>query len=140
MMSMDRSSRIRFRKYRDRLQERKRNNREKKVVTWHSQERSAHRTRSFRLLFAVFLRMLWPYRKSMGVALGSLTFATMLALVPPAVTKFAVDQVFQGLPLPEKLLEFIPGARSIPETPRDQLLILVGIVAVVGLQLVGRWW
>ena len=144
MMSMDRSSRIRFRKYRDRLQERKRNNREKKVVTWHSQERSAHRTRSFRLLFAVFLRMLWPYRKSMGVALGSLTFATMLALVPPAVTKFAVDQVFQGLPLPEKLLEFIPGARSIPETPRDQLLILVGIVVVVALfstilGIIGRW-
>ena len=144
MMSKNRSSRIRFRDYREKLQEKKRDHRERKVVTWHSQERSAKRTRSFRTLFGVFIRMLRPYRRSMAIALGSLTIATMLALVPPAVTKFAVDQVFQGLPLPESLIEFIPGASSIPQTPKDQLLILVGIVAIVAffstiLGIIGRW-
>ena len=131
MMSRKRSSRIRFGDYRSGLRDRKREHREQKVVTWHSQERSAHRTRSFKVLFGDFLRMLRPYRTSMSVALGCLTIATMLALVPPAVTKFAVDQVFQGLPLPESLVELIPGASAVPETPRDQLMILVGIVVVV---------
>ncbi|MEE2680939.1 MAG: ABC transporter ATP-binding protein [Planctomycetota bacterium] len=143
-MSSNRSSRIRFGEYRGGLRTKKREHKERKVVTWHSQERSAHRTRSFKALFGVFIGMLRPYRKSMFVALGCLTIATMLALVPPAVTKFAVDQVFQGLPLPQSLIDLIPGADSVPQTPRDQLLILVGIVVVVAfastmLGIVGRW-
>ena len=93
MMSKNRSSRIRFRDYRGQLRAKARDHRERKVVTWHSEERSAHRTRSFRTLFVVFLRMLRSYRSSMSVALGSLTIATMLALVPPAVTKFAAPFV-----------------------------------------------
>ena len=138
------SSKNRFRTYREKLREKRRTHRHEKVVSWHSQERSAKRTRSFWVLFRAFIGLLRPYRGAVIFALCTLSIATLLALIPPAITKFAVDQVFQGKPLPERLIELVPGASSVPTTPRDQLLILVGIVvaASCGATLIsigGRW-
>ncbi len=143
-MARNGSSRTRFEGYRTELREKRDRHRDLKVVSWHSQERSTSRHRSFGTLFSVFLSLLRPYRGAMLVALSTLTVATLLALVPPAATKFAVDQVFQGEPLPESLLEVIPGGNSIPKTPRDQLRLLVTVVVLVSLAatllgLVGRW-
>jgi ATP-binding cassette subfamily B protein len=139
-----RSSRRRFQKYQENSKKKAQTRRKDKVLAWHSQERSAQRTRSFGELFRTFLGRLAPYRKSMAIALGTLTIATILSLIPPVVTKFAVDQVFNGEPLPETLLRLVPGSQNIPKTPVDQLMILVGIVVVVSvistlLGITGRW-
>ena len=138
------SSRIRFRSYRSGLKETRRTHREKKVIAWHSQERSARRNRSFPVLFKRFLEQVGPFKGSLFFALGTLTIATLLALVPPAVTKFAIDSVFEGLPLPAELVAVVPGASALPEAPRQLLVALVMIVVVVSLcstafSIAGRW-
>lgn len=138
------SSKNRFREYREGLRSKRRRNREDKVVAWHSIERSAKRTRSFWVLFKAFLGLMRPYKRAMIFSLGTLSVATLLSLIPPAVTKFAIDKVFEGKPLPPELLMMIPGASSVPDTPEDQLLILVVVVVVASLAgaliaLAGRW-
>lgn len=144
MRRSEASSKSRFRQYRDGLREKRRKNREEKVVAWHSIERSAKRHRTFWVLFRKFLQLLRPYARPMCFSLGTLSIATLLALFPPAATKFAIDQVFEGQPLPKELLQFIPAGSSIPETPEDQLILLVVIVVIVSvasalIALAGRW-
>ncbi|MEC7351887.1 MAG: hypothetical protein VYD99_02090, partial [Planctomycetota bacterium] len=80
-MARNGSSRTRFEGYRAELREKRDRHRDLKVVSWHSQERSTSRHRSFRTLFGVFLSLLRPYRGAMLVALSTLTVATLLALV-----------------------------------------------------------
>lgn len=82
--------------------------------------------------------MLRGHGGAMLLALGTLSAATMLALVPPATTKFIVDSVLTGQPLPPGTPEWIP---------RDPWGLLLSITAaVVVLSLVkmllhiwGRW-
>jgi ATP-binding cassette subfamily B protein/subfamily B ATP-binding cassette protein MsbA len=56
------------------------------------------RDRSSRELIASFLRMLRGHRTAVVFALSTLTAATVLALIPPAATKFVVDNVLGGKP------------------------------------------
>lgn len=138
------SSRSRFRAYRERLRDTRRKHREEKILAWHSQARSTRRTRSFRVLFGDFMRQLVPFRWSMGFALTTLTISTSLALVPPAVTKFAIDSVFDGKPLPEGLTALLPRLGALADRPRELLIALVVAVVVVSvsstlLAITGRW-
>jgi ATP-binding cassette subfamily B protein len=138
------SSRTRFSSYRSGLKETRRNHRREKVVSWHSQARSTRRTRSFPILFRRFLDLVRPFRGSLLFALSTLSVATILALVPPAMTKFAIDSVFEGQPLPAELIALIPGASSLPEAPEQLLVCLVAVVVVVSilstmLSIAGRW-
>ena len=138
------SSKRRFRTYRDDLNETRRKNREEKVLAWHSQARSTRRTRSFMVLLRSFIGQIRPFRTSLMFALSTLTVATILALIPPAVTKFAIDSVFDGKPLPSGVTGLFPSAADIQETPRKLLVALVVVVLIVSvsstlLSITGRW-
>jgi ATP-binding cassette subfamily B protein/subfamily B ATP-binding cassette protein MsbA len=99
------------------------------------------RLRSARGLLREFWRLLGPERRPVLFALGTLTVATILALIPPAATKFIVDYVLSDHPFPPQLREFAPAI-----TDRWQLLrAVVSVVVVVslvkiGLHIWGRWF
>ena len=58
--------------------------------------KSKPRERSAWMLIQNFLRLLHGHRLSMALSLTTLTVATILALIPPAATKFVVDYVLGG--------------------------------------------
>ncbi len=78
----------------------------------------------------------------MVIALSTLSVATVLGLVPPAATKFAVDNVFLGHPLPASITARVPTAWV--EDRSSLLLVLAVGVALVSIvrsvvHLAGRW-
>ena len=60
------------------------------------------RERSSFELVASFFRLLHGHRFTVALSLVTLTVATALSLLPPAATKFIVDYVLGGKPLPAK--------------------------------------
>ncbi len=138
------SSRRRFEEYREHLAERG----DEPTASPHATGPSPHggrrpkgkRVRSTSQLLKEFWRLLRGHRTSVAWALGTLTVSTVLGLIPPAATKFVVDNVLGGQPLPASL----PFVRLLP-TDRWSLLIVVTIVVVsisfikVGLHISGRW-
>ena len=56
------------------------------------------------------------------MSLATLTLATILALIPPAATKFVVDYVLGGKPLPDSVPDWVP---------RDPWRLLLAITATV---------
>lgn len=97
------------------------------------------RTRGFGQLLREFLNLLTGHRTAIGIALGTLTIATLLSLIPPLATKLVIDNILTQQPLPAWIGEW--------RLPRDryQLLYLVGVF-VVGVSLIataislsGRW-
>jgi len=99
------------------------------------------RSRTASELLRAFWRLLGSERKPVLVALGTLTIATLLALVPPAATKFVVDYVLTDQPLPAWLT-----ARGF--SAADRLSLLTAVVAAViivsfariALGIWGRWY
>jgi ATP-binding cassette subfamily B protein/subfamily B ATP-binding cassette protein MsbA len=81
--------------------------------------------------------MLEGGRGALVVALGTLSFATALKLVPPAATKLVIDYVLLAKALPPTLPTWLP----IPATPRGRLFALVGVVLAVSAvgTFVGLW-
>ena len=96
------------------------------------------RERSSWVLIRNFLKLLRGHRGSVILSLSTLTVATLLALIPPAVTKFVVDYVLGGKPLPETVPDWVPH-RAWPLL----LTITAGVVAIsivkIGVQIWGRW-
>ena len=96
------------------------------------------RERSSWALIRNFLKLLRGHRGSVILSLSTLTVATLLALIPPAVTKFVVDYVLGGKPLPETVPDWVPH-RAWPLL----LTITAGVVAIsivkIGVQIWGRW-
>ncbi|AMV37772.1 ABC transporter ATP-binding protein [Planctomyces sp. SH-PL62] len=70
-------------------------------------------------------------RATFATALLTLSLATFLKLVPPAATKFAIDYVLLGHPIPASILRWSPA--PLPESPQALLRILVVAVAAVTL-------
>ena len=99
------------------------------------------RERSFWDLLTAFFKLLGPLRASIIFALVTLTFGTMLRLLPPAGTKLVVDYVLTQHPLPHWIVVTWPGAEE-----RLHLLFAIGVVvAIVALvsslvHLWGRWF
>lgn len=96
------------------------------------------RERGSRELLRRFFEFMRPYRSSVVFSLATLTVATILALIPPAATKFVVDSVLGDTPLPSSL------PRWVPRDPWPLLvMIVVGVLIVstvrVGLGIWGRW-
>lgn len=96
-------------------------------------QRSTHprdhhrRDRSTWSLIANFFDLLRGQRMALALSLVTLTFATLLALIPPAATKFVVDNVLGGKPLP-------PGVPSwVPREPWPLLLAIICGVFLVSL-------
>ncbi len=99
------------------------------------------RVRSARELLTRFLQLLRPFRLQVAWILASLTVATILALIPPAGTKFVVDYVLTDTPLPDSI------AVPYPELTNRRTLLLVTVLGVVVISLCkiavhiwGRWY
>ena len=138
-------SRRRFEDYLSRLKSgRKLARTEKTHVTRLGTVRSSRRTRSAFTLLKIFLGMLGGRTRPVVIALGTLTIATLLSLVPPAATKLVIDYAFTGDPLPNAINRWIPSSWDISGNPR-RLLVAIGIALVVVIfikvlfGLIGRW-
>ncbi|MFV1966551.1 MAG: hypothetical protein ACC628_14090, partial [Pirellulaceae bacterium] len=66
------------------------------------------RDRSSLELIRSFFVLLRGHRLSVVFSLLALSVATLLALIPPAATKFVVDYVLGGTPLPESTPAWVP--------------------------------
>lgn len=104
----------------------------------HSESGKKRRDRSSWQLVASFFRLLdgrWP---SLAFAMGTLTIATILALIPPASTKIVVENVLGDIPLPESFPAWLPR-----DPWRLLVMIVVGVFAIsmirLGLHVWGRW-
>jgi ATP-binding cassette subfamily B protein/subfamily B ATP-binding cassette protein MsbA len=80
------------------------------------------RDRSTWSLVSSFYQLLRGQRLPLAVALTTLTVATLLALIPPAATKFVIDYVLGGKPLPATVPAWVP---------REPWPLLVTITAAV---------
>ena len=89
-------------------------------------------------LIAAFLGLLGGHRRSIAFSLGTLTAATLLTLVPPAATKFVVDYVLSGQPIPDSVPTWIPRSPW-----RLLVMIIVGVLVVsllrTAFHIWGRW-
>lgn len=129
MTTHSRSSRQQFESYKAEFRE---------AQTTAQKKQAASRDRSSLELVRSFLSLLKHYRGSMFLALGTLTIATLLALIPPAATKFVVDYVLDQKPLPVSLPDWIP------HKPWPLLVtITLGVILIsmvrIALQIWGRW-
>jgi ATP-binding cassette subfamily B protein/subfamily B ATP-binding cassette protein MsbA len=96
------------------------------------------RERSTWSLVRSFFDLLRGQQAAVAFALFTLTIATLLALLPPAATKFVVDYVLTGQPLPAGFPTWLP---------REPLPLLIAITAIVlgisllklGIHIWGRW-
>jgi len=127
-------SRRRFERYRQKLKSGKPTDAEK------HQNRLGKkgRTRAVWPLLKSFYGLLAGHRGDVAFALGTLTIATVLGLIPPASTKFLVDSVLGDKPLPEWAAPHLPSDRW------QLLLAIVAIVLVVSfvrvfVHVTGRW-
>ena len=103
-----------------------------------SRDAKKRRDRSALQLIRCFLEMIRGHRGSVALSLATLTAATLLALIPPAATKFVVDNVLGGKPLPSAFPAWVP------REPWPLLLLITA--AVIGISLIkialhiwGRW-
>ncbi|MDC0936622.1 ABC transporter ATP-binding protein [Pirellulales bacterium] len=103
-----------------------------------TQEGFAGRERSTLELIRSFYGLVEGHRGTVAFALGTLTVATALALIPPAATKFLVDSVLGDLPLPD----YVPA--WVPREKRPLLLTITAVVLAisfvkVAVHIWGRW-
>ncbi len=132
------SSRKRFDEYR----KRRREDPTGRAADQKDGEQARHQNRSLGRLYRELNRLLRGHRLSVALALGLLSFTTLLRLVPPAATKLVIDNVLLRRPLPEPVARWLPAGRA--TNPRVLLVILGGVVlgvAVLGtaISLWGRW-
>ncbi len=131
------SSRARFAAYRAVLARRPR------VRTEEARGRPrGQRHRTFMELLRAYLALLRPYRAPLGLSFSTLAASTLLALVPPAGVKLAIDSVFGDAPLPAWLARWLPA--SLDAAGRGTLLAWIAgltlaiVVTRVAIGLVGR--
>ncbi len=101
------------------------------------------RQRTFWQLLGAFWQLLGRHRRSVLFALATLTLSTILGLLPPAGTKFAIDYVLTvpPHPLPDWLAAWLPSGL----TPMGLLGWIAGMVCAITLlrtavHLWGRWY
>lgn len=137
--SHSRSSRSRFDRYLDRVK-----TQELPSGKGHSSTPNRgrqERIRTSKELLSRFFGLLNPFRWQVVGILFSLTVATVLALIPPAGTKFVVDYVLTDHPLPELIASRFPTF-----TDRRSLLIAVVVIVVaislckIIVHICGRWY
>lgn len=137
MAKISRSSRSRFYEFRSDFLE-KRNRSSGGGDPHGSAEPKEKRDRSAFDLVVAFFGLLKPHAGAVVLSLTTLTVATLLGLIPPVGTKFVVDNVLSGAPLPD----YVPA--WVPRDPWGLLFsIVVGVIVLTVLQIVlgtwGRW-
>jgi ATP-binding cassette subfamily B protein/subfamily B ATP-binding cassette protein MsbA len=100
--------------------------------------RPQRRERSSLALLGSFLKLLRGHRASVVLSLSALTAATLLALIPPAATKFVVDNVLGGKILPPSVPDWVP------REPWPLLLVITAAVLAIsmiktGIHVWSRW-
>ena len=85
-----------------------------------------------------FFAILKPHRWSMALSLSTLSVATILALAPPAATKFIVDYVLGDKTIPESVPAWIPRAPW-PLLRAITLGVLAVSIVKICLHIWGRW-
>ncbi|MEM1107075.1 MAG: ABC transporter ATP-binding protein [Planctomycetota bacterium] len=139
-MSRSASSRSRFTDYRKRFRQRRQD-----PIKRDLKGNDLRRTRSFAELLRAFFGLLDEHRLILAAGLTTLTFSTLVALVPLYAPKIVVDNVLSGQPLPDWLASLLPGfADGSPGSAKGLLLILVLATLVltllsVAIGLWGRW-
>ena len=89
-------------------------------------------------LVRAFFALLKPHRLSIALSLGTLTVATVMALAPPAATKFIVDYVLGDKSIPEDFPAWIPR-EPWPLLQVITLSVLAISLVKIGLHIWGRW-
>ncbi|WP_417375364.1 ABC transporter ATP-binding protein [Gimesia maris] len=99
---------------------------------------ASKRDRSSWELVKSFLGLLKVHRWSVILSLMTLTVATLLALIPPAATKFVVDYVLQKKPLPKLMPAWFPHEPWPMLVTITVIVIIISLIRI-GLQIWGRW-
>ncbi|HTN76099.1 MAG TPA: ABC transporter ATP-binding protein, partial [Pirellulaceae bacterium] len=99
------------------------------------------KARSFGELLWEFLKLLRGHRTSIGIALATLTVATVLKLLPPLATKLVIDQVLTNEPIANAWPVWLP----LPADRYQMLLVVGAVVTAISLiativHLSGRWF
>ena len=133
------SSRRRYRQYKRDLKAHRTEGSRPPAALASPASRENQRQRSFFALMGSFLGLLVGHRLTMGLALGTLSVATLLNLALPLSTKLIVDYAIGDKPLPSVLERL-----GVPEARGDRLAVFVGAVVAVslvgiGFGLWGRW-
>ncbi len=100
--------------------------------------RPRRRERSAAALVRSFAGLVRGHRASLAFALSTLTVATILALIPPAATKFVVDYVLGAQPLPDAVPSWVPR-RPWPLLVAVTVAVLAVSAVKMGLHIWGRW-
>lgn len=124
------SSNQRFTEYRQKVRARNQQGAASDSADEDDKKDKTPRSRTFGQLLTEFLKLLAGHRGPIVFALGTLTIATLLSLVPPLATKLVIDNVLTEKPFPAWISEW-----GLP-ADRYQLLYLVGAF-VVGVSLFG---
>lgn len=98
------------------------------------------RQRSAVVLFKEFWNLLRGFHGRIYFALATVTVSTILSLIPPYATKFVVDNILGGHPMPERLARLLPDSLS----NKGMLwMVAIGVLAFTTISLVigttGRW-
>jgi ATP-binding cassette subfamily B protein/subfamily B ATP-binding cassette protein MsbA len=100
--------------------------------------RKVQRERGAFDLIGSFLRLLQSHRLSVAMSLATLTVATLLALIPPAATKFVVDYVLGDEQLPESVPAWVPR-EPWPLLATIAIVVLAISLTKMVLHIWGRW-
>ncbi|MEZ6191147.1 MAG: ABC transporter ATP-binding protein [Phycisphaerales bacterium] len=102
------------------------------------------RSRGVLTLFAKFFGLLRGHRAALTLAVLTLSVSTLVDLVPPVVSKIAIDNVIDGKPYGDGLIGRIVGWLPARDDPKSLLLwLFLGVVFLnIGSILIrvwGRW-
>ena len=137
-------SRKSFEEYRETVaQRRKTNSNGDGQDSKDEQKDKSERTRGFWQLLKAFWGQLVGHRGKILFALSTLTISTLLGLIPPAGTKFAIDYVLTvpPKPMPDWLASWLPSNISPMGLLWTISLAVVGITLIQAfVHLWGRWY
>lgn len=102
------------------------------------------RSRGVLTLFARFFGLLRGHRAALSLAVLTLSVSTLVDLIPPVVSKIAIDNVIDGKPYGDGLIGTVVGWLPAHDDPKSLLLwLFLGVVFLnVGSILIrvwGRW-
>ncbi len=131
------------RRYRDYLQEVADRRKAPDGVTQDKskQGQSTERQRSFWQLLGQFWKQVGEHRGKVLLALATLTISTLLSLLPPAGTKFAIDYVLTEppQPMPAWLTEALPGVTRMGLLWVIAICVSLLTLLRTAIHLLGRW-
>lgn len=97
------------------------------------------RTRTAGELISEFMQLLRPHSSVLIFSLFTVTCSTILGLIPPAGTKFIIDNVLSGQPLPPALQNIKYLQSPIQMLTATVLFITLISIMRISIHLIGRW-